>query len=42
MKVFPCAFAAPLHLRQPCYLPHTQKSQIFRSAGMVQHPAMLH
>lgn len=38
-----CALALEAAMKsQLCYLPHTQKSQIFRSAGMVQHPAMLH
>lgn len=36
----PCTSGS--HENQLCYLPHTQKSQIFRSAGVVQHPAMLH
>lgn len=39
MKVFPCAFALEAATKS---LSHIQKSQMFRSAGMVQHPAMLH
>lgn len=41
-KVFPCAFALEAAMKsQLCCLSHTQKSQMFRPAGMVQHPVML-
>lgn len=43
MEMFPCAFALEAAMEsQLCCLSHTQKSQVFRPAGLVQHPLMLH